>query len=90
MQYWPCPVSERLAKQLSKKNSASFRLTGQVTGQFAYETLRLHDISPPVTLLDRRNLWLCPPQCSINKRNLTTLCSKKMTTMNHGGNFVKC
>jgi len=48
-----------LAKQLSKKNSASFRLTGQVTGHFAYETFRLLDTSPtghfaywPVRLMD--------------------------------------
>jgi len=44
------------------------------TGQFAYETVRLldtspmtwtfrlHDISTPVKLLDRHNLWLCPPK----------------------------
>jgi len=32
---WPCPVSERLAKQLGKKISASFGLTGQpVSGKF--------------------------------------------------------
>jgi len=44
------------------------------TGQFAYETVRLldtspttwtfclHDISLPITVPDRRNLWLCPPK----------------------------
>jgi len=34
------------------------------TRHFAYDMdiSPIHDMSPPITLLDRRNLWLCPPK----------------------------
>jgi len=53
---------------------------GRNVGHFAYKTFRLldtspttwtfrlHDISPAITLLDRRNLWLCSPKFKCDRR----------------------